>query len=240
MINQEAFDRFSRRPLMWFLTTVVILCAFLVAQFTTVDHRSASQTEFFGVIDNLLIGILVSFVFYFLVVHLPEKQRRNRLRRNFLKFYLSLKEGLIWEIIFSSQSAGRRDLNATQEQVDLLMDVKAFRNCFSGGRESHEGWYAFMNHMTQDSPQFRDIVLLLSQLRMQVEYILLQDVFESLELMNFFSWLRDHLLRLERTDAADWEKSPLIGFLYQLLSGWDPVSGYRDFDYIESEASKII
>ena len=240
MINWEAFDRFFSRPLLWFVVVIVSLSILFVAQFVTVDQRSLTMNEVFGLFDNVLIGTLVSFIFYFLVVHLPEKQRRNRLRRNFLQHYLSIKEGLIWQIVFSSKLAGRVDLETSYVEIERLMNVKEFRKSFSGGREHDEGWYAFMNHMSNDSPQFQEIVLLLSQLRLQVEYVLLQDVFDGLQVLSFFSWLRIHLLRLERTDSSDWDKKQLVGFLYELLAGWDPITGYREFDIIEHETEKII
>ena len=240
MLDKEAFDRFFRQPLLWFLITVVVSCGFVVAQFSTVDHRSTSFTEFFNLTDNILAGILVSFIFFFLVVHLPEKQRRNRLRKNFSQYYLSIKEDLIWQIVFSSIEGGRHDLETTSEQIAQLMDVKAFRECFSGGRESNEGWYAFANQMSKDTPQFQEIMLLLSQLKVHVEYVLMQDVFEDLGLLSFFSWLRNHLIRLERTDSSDWEKGSLLRFLYELLAGWDPINGYREFDFIEMQAGKIL
>ena len=144
MFDQEAVDRFLRKPLFWFVITVVILAVVIVVQFVTIDHRTASLTEIINVIENLLVGILVSFVFYFLVVRLPEKQRRNRLRRNFLQTYLSIKEGLIWQIVFASRQGGRLDLETTTDQIAELMNVTFFKKCFSGGKQSDEGWYAFI------------------------------------------------------------------------------------------------
>ncbi len=240
MLNKEAFDRFFSHVLFWFMINLVLLCALVVVEFVTLEQRTVLQGEVIGLISNILVGTLVSFAFYFLVVHLPEKQRRNRLRRNFLNTYLSIKEGLIWQIVFASKLAGRHDLDTSSSQIEKLMNVTEFRTCFSGGREADEGWYAFANHMSDDSVQFREIVLLLSQLKLQTEYVLLQDVFDQQKLLDFFSWLRIHLLRLEKTEANDYEKGPLLGFLYQLLSGWDPITGYRDFDYIEREANKIL
>jgi len=182
---------------------------------------------------------LVSFVFYYLVVHLPEKQRCSRMRESTLQYYLSIKEALIWQIVFASRKAGRDDLDTRQSQIDELMDVKAFKTKFSGGKQGNEGWYAFLNHMSQDSPEFREIMLNFTQLRVQIEYLLTQDVFQDNELLEFFVRLRRHLLRLERTEADDWEKKSLASFLYEIFAGWDMITGYRDFDIIQDRIRKI-
>ena len=124
MVDKDAFDRFFSQPLLWFVVSVVLLGVLVDVQFVTVDHRSLAQSELFALLDNLLIGILVSFVFYFLIVHVPEQQRRKRLRESFLRYYLSIKEALIWQIVFASRAAGRLDLDTRQEQIDKLMNSK--------------------------------------------------------------------------------------------------------------------
>jgi hypothetical protein len=238
--KQLQLDKLLGSITLWFVLAVVLFAVAVTVKLVGVDATRQIQEQVNALTIDLLLSIIVSFVFYYLVVHLPEKRRRNRIRNNFLNTYLAIKEGLLWQIVFGSIHAGRHDLNTSSEQVELLKDVKSFRATFSGGKEAHEGWYAFSNHMTNDTPEFREILLLLSQLRMHVEYVLFQDVFEDQELLDFFTRLRRHLLRLERTDASDYEKRPLISFLYELLSGWNFIEGYRDFDLIEKEASKVV
>ena len=237
--KQPRIEKLLGSVTLWFVIAIVLFAVAVTVRLVSLETVRQIHEHVNGIAIDLLLSVIVSFAFYYLVVHLPEKRRRNRIRINFLNTYLSIKEGLLRQIVFGSIHAGRHDLNTSFEQVELLKDVKSFRATFSGGREAHEGWYAFSNHMTNDTPEFREILLLLSQLRMQIEYVLFQDVFEDQELLDFFTRLRRHLLRLERTDATDYEKRPLISFLYELLSGWNFVEGYRDFDLIEKEASKV-
>ncbi len=77
-------------------------------------------------------------------------------------------------------------------------------------------------------------------MRDQVDYVLNQDIFDDHDLLSFFSHLRMRLLRIEHTDAAEYEKRAMENFLYELLSGWDFIDGYRDYDYIERKALKIV
>lgn len=61
-----------------------------------------------------LVGILVSFFFYWLVVWLPERTKRTNLKDDFKEYYRDLKEDIAVQIIFASQRGGREDLKVTR------------------------------------------------------------------------------------------------------------------------------
>ena len=52
------------------------------------------------------------------------------------------------------------------------MDVENFKAAFAQGSEANEGFYAFENQMSDETPEFREIVLNLQMLSKQIEFVL--------------------------------------------------------------------
>jgi hypothetical protein len=67
---------------------------------------------------------------------------------------------------------GRSDLVGDPDFIEELMSTEKFKAVFSEGRQADEGFYAFENQMSYDTPEFREIVLGLSLLAKQIEFVL--------------------------------------------------------------------
>lgn len=120
------------------VTAWFVLCLFLVLTLTYVrlftDYPSNKNwPELYGIVSNLLSGTVVSFLFYYLVVVVPESRKRNILRTNLARTYKILKEDILWQIVFASQKGGRTDLDTTSEFVRKLLDVAEFKKAFADG-----------------------------------------------------------------------------------------------------------
>ena len=213
MIDWEKFDRFFSRPLVWFVVTLFIFSVVVAAQFITVDHRTISITEFFGLADNILIGVLVSFVFYFLIVHLPELKKRTSIKTQLRNDYQYLKKSIVQQIVFGSVFGGRGDIDTSTETIERLLNLSEFRKTFEGGGAANEGYYAFANHMNSDSMQFQEVILRLEQMRKQIEFLLNNYTSMNDKVFSSFKLLEMRLMRLEKTVPGYDSSEQLLDFL---------------------------
>ena len=76
--------------------------------------------DFFAVASNLLLGALVSFLFYYLVVFIPERQKRCIIKANLKTVYRNVKEDILWEIIQASIKGGRKDQILALKRINAL------------------------------------------------------------------------------------------------------------------------
>jgi hypothetical protein len=148
----------------WFVVNVLALCALIVVHFATNLSSMKWWADVFAVGTNLLAGGLVSFLFYFLVVHLPEKRKKAVIKTNLLRMYRNIKEDILWAVVHASIKGGRGDLEPDYKTIEKLMSPEGFKDTFKDGREADEGFYAFENQMSDDTPEFRQIVMNLQTL----------------------------------------------------------------------------
>lgn len=230
---------FVRSPLLWFLLTLIATAIAIVVRFAILGSADEDLIVATSIFLDFLLAVIVSFVFYFLVVFLPEKQRKSILKNQISSTYKDLKRSILQEIVHGSIIAGRKDLNHSTELVDRLLDLREFRKEFSKGREATEGYYAFSNHLNHDSPQFQEIMLNLKQMNTQIVFLLNHYNFDDPELFEFFKRLELHLLRLERVTPDHDGSGPLLRFLYDVCSGWNFIAGYQDEDPILTHIKQL-
>ena len=109
----KPFDFLPRRKsLNWILVSLFLL-SLPVMVFSRADGK---QLAF-----DLSVGIMVSLLIYFLVVFLPEHQKRSQVRRNLSEHYDLFKEACIYNFFFAMNEA------ADPEVVRQLKDRKFFR-----------------------------------------------------------------------------------------------------------------
>ncbi|OWU86545.1 hypothetical protein ATO6_07085 [Oceanicola sp. 22II-s10i] len=134
---------------------------------------------------------------------------------------------------------GRTDLDASPDTINKLLSVEGFKESFSGGREADEGFYAFENQMSDDTPEFQDIVLNLEILARQIEFVLHNQTIDDQNLFDFFKRLELVLLRLRYSSPGYDESKPLCSFIYQIFSGWSPIDGYLGYDVVDKMIDDI-
>lgn len=224
----------------WFVLNALAAATVVGFHFLVASESQVTWwPDTFSILLNLLSGGLISFLFYFLVVVLPERRKKEMIKRNLKKVYIGIKEDLLWQIIFASQKGGRRDLVASSETIERLLDIEGFRNAFQGGREGDEGWYAFCNHMSEDNSELEAILLTLRILRKQIEYILYNFEIDDSDSFDAMKRIESYLVHLETTKAGYDEPKALCGFLYSLFSGWNIIEGYRDYDHIQKTIEEL-
>src|SRR5205823_3679211 len=78
----------------WFVVNVALVGALLVVDFATAVPENKWWADVFAVATNLVAGGIVSFLFYFLVVYLPEARKKSIIKANLLRLYRSIKKDI--------------------------------------------------------------------------------------------------------------------------------------------------
>ncbi|TRB19689.1 hypothetical protein [Rhizobium rhizogenes] len=224
--------------LVCFTLNVAIFVGLMVFHFTPFA-KPIWWADVFAVAVNLIAGGLVSFFFYWLVVYLPEQRKRRVIKDNLMQMYRAIKESILYQVVFASVKGGRTDLDPDLEAIEKLMTPEGFKEAFAGGREAEEGFYAFLNQMKDETPEFREILKNLEMLARQIEFVLHNYTMDNKELFDFFKRLELLLLSLRRSVPGYDESRPLCGFVYEIFAGWSNIEGYRGYDIIEKMIADI-
>lgn len=191
--------------------------------------------DVFDILFNLVSGGVISFLFYFLVVYVPERRRARILKGNAIAVYRRLREDLVTAVVMASVKGGRGDLSTSLDDIERLTDVEEFKAKFSGGRLENEGYYAFENQMSSRTYEFDRIIQDFKILASELNFFL----------HNYSTAYADHFMSLKRLEITLFslidsqpgydESKPLCSFLYRFLAGFDLLKGYLGRDiYLEA------
>ena len=223
----------------WFVVNVVALIALVVAHFALGLPSIKWWPDVFAIATNLLAGGLVSFLFYYLVVFLPEARKKSIIKANLQKIYKNIKMDMLWAIVHASIKGGRHDLTSSFDFVESLTSPAAFKKTFEGGREGDEGFYAFENQMNDETPEFRQIVQGLTMFSKQIEFALHNYSIEDQEVFDFFKRLELLLMSLQANGAGYDEFKPLCRFIWEVYAGWNRIEGDIGHDPIQKMISDL-
>lgn len=221
------------RVVTWFAVTLIAFGLLVAIHFTGRTSSVKWWGDAFSILMNLFVSGLVSFLFYFLVVHLPANRRKTIIKTNLLRMYRGIKRDILYAVVHASMKGGRTDLSADSETIDELMSVKGFRQAFENGREADEGFYAFENQMTSETPEFRQIVLNLQMLSKQIDYLLQNYSIDDQHAFDFFKRLQLLLIDLQEKGPGYDEAKPLGRFIWEVYAGWNFIEGDVDGDQIQ-------
>lgn len=209
----------------WFIINLAALMALVTVHFATNLSSIKWWADVFAVAANLLAGGLVSFLFYFLVVHLPERRKKAIIKTNLQRLYRTLKHDILLSVVLASIKGGRHDLSADTETLEKLMSPEGFKEAFAKGREADEGFYAFENQMSDNTWEFRQIVLSLQMLSKQIDYLLHNYIIEEQEAFDFFKRLELLLMRIQSNGPGYDESKRLCTFIWEIFAGWNWIDG---------------
>ncbi len=217
----------------WFVIALICYACLTIYHYNNYEHFD--WNSFYQIASLFLRGFLLSAMFYFLVVYFPSKRKRSILKSNFRRIYKDIKHELIREILWCSQKGGRTDINATEELVEKLHDVREFRELFKGGKKGDEGWYAFCNNIQGDPAAFLSLIQKLKLLAKQLDFILHNYEIKKQEHFDFLKGLEITIIELDNLDknAHGDEVKIFSRFLWQMFAGYNFTEGYKDYDIIE-------
>lgn len=241
-ISKSYISRFlaglSSLPFLFSLN-LLLLVALIAIQFSTLADSFHWWSEVYSIASNILISCFVSFIFYFLLVSVPERRRSKMLKKNALSHYKYLKKQILFNVLSASIKGGREDLELTYDVIDELSDPQKFRSKFEGRREGDEGFYAFENQMSDETYEFREIIFNLGILSRHLNFLMHNFPFRDDELFQYITRLENVLLRIQFSGAGYDESKPLCEFIYQIYAGWDWYSSYVGYDRIQKSLEEL-
>jgi len=219
---------------LWFAVTLGALLALLYCQFLTdLPSNHTWWPEAFALMTGFALNALVSFLIYYLVVALPDRRKKRIIKGNLQRSYASIKEDILWQIVFASIKGGRNDLTTSYDAVLNLLQVDAFKVVFENGTLGNEGFYAFENQMSSDSNEFKEIIICFQLLQKQIEFVLQNYQIYDQRIFDFFTRLGRFLHRARYFTPGYDESKPLCKFIWQIFAGFDPNEGYTGYDVIQ-------
>lgn len=237
--NRRSSSSFLKSVRTWFVVDLVAFIVLVVVHFALDLPSIKWWPDVFAIAINLLAGGLVSFLLYYLVVYLPEARKKSIIKANLQKMYKNIKTDMLWAIVHASIKGGRHDLIPSPEFVQSLASPAAFKKAFEGGHEGDEGFYAFENQMSDETPEFRQIVQSLKMLSKQIEFALHNYTIEDQDVFDFFKRLELLLMSLQASGAGYDESKLLCRFIWEVYAGWNWIDGDTGHDPIQKMISGL-
>lgn len=196
----------------------------------------ASVLDLFGtrkqIVFDLSVGALSAIGMFYLLVRLPEKERKDRVKLHLLSSYKSFKRSNI-EIFLTALKT-----SFDSELIETLMEQKDFREYF---KESHvpgqKRWDGVANQM--DDFMLRQIVLEAEVFYGEFQYALsIIDISDDV----VFSFMKRFSTALYR--AKNWSSDydgtkQVLRFFWEVFAGWSPAEGYSEHELLPHMISKL-
>jgi hypothetical protein len=193
-----------------------------------------------SIVHNLSLGILVSLIFYFLVIFIPTHFRRKSLRNYLLNSYSMFKKNCIeifLEIIKHSQ-----DLDLSSQ----LIQQKSFKEYFEKMNiiEYPDGKHDFWMKVRQDieNYHYEKIIVQFEYMSDQIRFVFTQLEVDDIEAFGHLCWfqtftisLRDNL-KIDTGEIDYEEEKYFFKIMTEIFMGWDLDKGQKK----ESRLERVI
>lgn len=174
-----------------------------------------------------------AFIFYYIVSERLERKKRELVREGALRAYRNAKRIIALAIIHASQKGGRDDLSSDSDTIDEVLTIDGFKKLFEGGREAHEGFYAFQNQMSDQTPEYDEIVFNLKIIGRAFDRLIDNNHLRDSRSYDFFVRLDALLRNIEHKGPGYDESRLLCSFIWEIFSGWNLIKGPLGYDPIE-------
>lgn len=209
----------SRRHLI-FIALAAFVCA-LIAMAT------APNGDNLEIVHSLSVGFILSAVFYWVVVYLPENNRRRIIHAGLKEQYDEFRRSCIsnFLILSNSQNYSNRDELLNQEE---------FKRYFKNNNDSGENrWDAVANGLQSNEFYLKEIVYELRMLNDEIRFVRTSLHINDVEVYEFLGRLSRIIIRMEATTPDYDEIKSFCGFLWQLFTGWSWVHGYSQTNLVQ-------
>lgn len=181
---------------------------------------------------DISVGYLVSYIFYLLVVVIPEVSTRRRTARLLSAHYRSFKLACI-EIYL-----GAIGDSWDSELPEQLLCASTFAEYFSGRySDSQTRWHAVHNGLYECGVP--ELVLECELFAREIEYTLIKLNIEDSDVATFLKRLSRSLLRLRTSTPTYDDVKRLLNFLYPLHSHWSILDGYVGRDPVADMIARL-
>ncbi|WP_133125655.1 hypothetical protein [Xanthomonas prunicola] len=174
---------------------------------------------------DLSVGVVAALFTYCLLVRLPEYERKRRIKNHLLASYASFKESTICIFL------GSVDHVYAPQEAEELCKQSSFRAHFKAGyAPGQDKWDAVANSMNDF--MLRQLVLETEVLLSEFQYAIGAVDIRDPEVYAFMKRLSSTLYRAKNWSSDYDGTKQVLGFFWQLLAGWSPVTGYSDHEYV--------
>ncbi len=229
----------------WFWFSIIIVgYVFIISVeykwFESPFRDQSSWDVFYAIVPQFLVGFIVSCFFYFLVVFVPERRKRNIIKTNLIGQYQRIKRGILSEVISASRNGGISDLQNDEPTIQKLLTIDGFKDVFLNNYENaNEGYYAFLNYIDDDCPELDEIFLNMQILNRHIIFVLQNFSISDQSVFDFFKGLESYLRRFETTGRTGEDRKVLSRFILEIFAGYSFVNPNRDYDIIEKMIKDI-
>ena len=181
---------------------------------------------------DLSVGYLISYIFFVLVVVIPERRASRRIARLLSIHFRAFKLACI-EIYLSAIGD-----SWDSELPEQLLQPEAFRDFFSARfSESQNRWHAVHNGLYDYGVP--ELVLECELLAREIEYTLVKLNIEDEVVASFLKRLSRSLLRLKNSEPNYDDVKRLLNFLYPIHSHWSWLDGYVGRDPVGEMIARL-
>ena len=185
-----------------------------------------------SILFNLSIGLFTSIFFWYLIVAIPENQKRARIRKGLAMQYKEFKEGVITNLLFASVGSCPMDLQ------EKLMGYREFREYFNENQKAN--WYNALNNLEGSANYLSDILIEMELLSIEVSYVLNNLDKVDDEVYSLFKRLNENIYRLKNSTIYSYDQVKYVsGFIWEIFARFNIASGYQDKDIIQDMIDKI-
>ncbi|HIF9233328.1 hypothetical protein C5F63_10195 [Photobacterium damselae subsp. damselae] len=224
------------------LLAIGIICLVLV--FKTSDEQAVFQSQLFDwtfgqfaigntILFNLASGFLISIWFYFLVVYIPDIQRRKRIKKHFGMQYLEFRKQVIMNILGECDECYSADL------PKMLIHPPEFKSYFAKTvKPGQTRWDVFVNNANMIVVQ--RILSEFVAFKEATFYLLSKIDIEDEELHSFLHNFNTITITMLNTSTDDYDSMKIFySYLYDIFAGYNFTSGSRDYDYFIKMLEKL-
>ncbi|MGL6160351.1 hypothetical protein [Microbulbifer sp.] len=188
--------------------------------------------DYTSIIHSICIGFVLSAIFYFVVVYLPESRRKKIICSAFAEQYNQFRSNCISTFLILSDSQ-------EYQQRENLLDKGEFQRYFKNNNTAGKNrWDEVANSIQRNEFYLREIVYELRIFNEEIKYIRNTIYLGDSDVFNFLNLFSQSIHRYELTQPEYDEIKSFCGFLWSLFTGWNFVDGYENRDYIEKMVEK--
>ena len=206
----------------WTISLILLTLVLLVVAIVTTDKQGYE-----GVVNSLSLGFVVSSIFYFLVVYMPEYKKKkmvlNALKSQYKQFKLSCIDTFL--ILSCSQEYRNRE--------ELLV-LSEFRRYFKNNNKKGENrWDAVANSIQSNEYYLKEIIYYLRMLNEEIRYTRNVINLNDPDVFIFLNRLSQEITRMESTEREYEDIKSFLRFLWPIFTGWSWSDGYQESDFIK-------
>lgn len=184
------------------------------------------------IIFNISVGVIVSIFIYLLLVCLPERRKRARVKKNLQHQYDLFKEDCITTFL------GALHQPYSSELISELKDRHKFKSYFKEHpTQDQNRWDVVFNRL--DDYMLKNLLVELEILRNEIIFTLSAIDIDNEEVFAFLKRLSQVVYRIRNWSQQSEERKELFRFMWSIHTGWSIIEGYQDKDIIAETINAI-